>query len=378
MIKGGTSAAGKCGNLRTGYTQQFIPCALYLLPEHLQTRLESNRQLNWNAYVEIENLTGDLIRVDDCSYFQVQKQYLNGVDTASITIEKTSLWSMWGGSYVDILRPSKRKIKVYAGFPGYEMEIYTGRITSVSETKGSDNLGAINLYCADYRSILQKIESTQTGYAATRYYEIYRLVIDTFGYAQQLVAITDRDIINDFLPVGNNLDAANNSMSGQPAWSMGAGVVTMGGNRGQVLLGNVLHINDDHINYAARNFSDASAYNVVMARGLDTEGDIIEQEVVDAVDIAKRGRVLYPETVGSDGDNLADMVLLSEQIIARSLAGTLSMNILFNPYLLPGQIVEMHSERFGIAKRNAKINAVRHQYSRGSCLTALDQVDFEI
>lgn len=374
MIQGGTSSAGKSGNLRTGYTQQFLPCQLFLIADAIQAKLEANSGLTWNAYVKIEDLSGTLITLAEVSYFQVQKQFLNGIDSASITIEKPEIWSIWGATYSEVLRPSKRKVKVYAGFPGYEIEVFTGRIANTTETRGSDNLGAINLTCNDYRSIMRKEESTQSGAESSRYYELYRLAVSTFETAQQMLMINDADTYSTFQPTGDLLNAAISVITGQPAWSLGAGVVAVGGNRGTIIAGDLLEISDKHINFATRNFADSTAYNVATARGL-VGTTVTEQEVTDAADIIKRGRVVYPETIGTDGDLLTDMVTLANEIIARSLKGRLSATILFNPYLLPGAIFKLTSVRFKISATWARVNAIRHQYRHGSCTTALDGLE---
>lgn len=375
MIYGGTNNAGKCGNLRTAYTQYFIPCQLYTMPPALQTRLETNNRLTWNAYVQIEDLSGNLVTLSTCSYFQVQKTLLGGLESASLTIEKPEVWSIWGSTYAEVLRPSKRKIKIYSGFPGYEMQIFTGRITNVTEIRGSSKLGAINISCNDFRSILRKEESTQSEETEmSRYFEIYRLAKAAFESAEQMLVISDQDVVGAFLPVGDSLTATNDTITGQPAWSMGAGAVVVCGNRETVAVGDVLQITDKQINYATRIFADSTAYNVATARGL-SGSTVTEQEVTDAADILKRGRVVYPQTIGSDNDTLADMVTLAGQIIGRALAGTLSATILFNPYLLPGQIISFQSSRLEIDATPAKIQAVRHQYRHGSCSTALDSLE---
>lgn len=230
MIKGGTSSAGKSGNLRTSYSQQFIPCQLYIMPPALQARLENNDRLTFNTYVQVENLTGSLVTLSACSYFQVQKQLLGGLESASLTIEKPEVWSIWGSTYNEVLRPSLRKVKIFAGFPGYEMPIFTGRIINATESRGSENLGAINLTCNDFRSALRKEESTQNTANASRYYEIYRLAQATFAGADQMLVISDRDVWGAFLPVGDKLQAINDTITGQPAWSMGSGSVVVCGN----------------------------------------------------------------------------------------------------------------------------------------------------
>lgn len=375
MIKGGTSSAGKTGNLRTSYSQQFIPCQLYLVPADLRAKLQNNSGLTWNAYVQIEDLSGNLITLNACSYFQVQKQLLGGIESANLTIEKPEVWSLWGSAFNEVLRPSLRKLKIFAGFPGKEMPIFTGRIINAYETRGSNNLGAINLTCNDFRSALRKEESTQNTANASRYFEIYRLAQATFAGADQMLVISDRDVIGAFLPTGDKLQAVNDTITGQPAWSMGSGAVVVCGNRQLVATGDVLQIADKQINFATRVFADSTAYNVAVARGLNVDDELEEQEITITADIAKRGRVVYPQTIGGDNDELSDMVTLAGEILSRSLAGTLSATILFNPYLLPGQIISFQSTRFGIDTTLAKIQAVRHQYKHGSCSTALDSLE---
>lgn len=375
MIQGGTSSAGKCANLRTGYTQQFIPCQLYLLEPEVVSRLEQNRRLTWSGKVLIEDLSGNNIDVIDASYFQVQKHLIGSIETSSLTIEKADLWSIWGSGYTEVLRPSKRKVKVYAGLAGKEILIYTGRITSVQETRGSGNLGAININCSDFRSVLRKEESSQAGEIVSRYYEIYRLASRVFAEdADQMLVINDADTWGLFLPSGNSEAAVNETITGQPAWSMSAGTVVVFGNRQKVVFGDVLHVTDKHINWATRTFADSNVYNVAFARGLNGE-DIEEQEVTIEADIAKRGRVAYPQTIGTDNDNLSDMVAFAQEVLERSQNGTFNITLDYNPYLLPGQIIRFESQRFSIPETTVKLQAVRHQYSYGGCSTAIDAIE---
>ncbi|OQB17514.1 MAG: hypothetical protein BWY14_01214 [Parcubacteria group bacterium ADurb.Bin192] len=376
MIYGGTSAAGKTANIRTGYTQKFIPCQLYLLDNVIQRRLELNKNLTWNAYVQVEDQSGNLLTIDEVSYFQVQKHLTGNIETASLTIEKPYLWGIWGNSYPEVLRPSKRKLKIYAGFPGKEMLIYTGRISSVADIRGSEKLGALNINCSDFRAILKKEESSQTGLTTTRYYEIYRLTKDVFESADQMVVISDRDAIAEFLPTGDKYEATNQAITGQPAWSMGGGTVVVCGNRQQNVIGNVLKLTDAHINYATRSFGDSTAYNVVNVMGLPTgEDEAVQQEVIDAADIAKRGRVVYPQLIGSEVDSLPDMISFAQEIIARSLLGSFSITVHYMPYLLPGQIVHFTSNNFNISPTYSRIQSIRHQYQHGLCATSFDSFE---
>jgi len=376
MIRGGTQAAGKSGNLRTSLTQVFLPCQLFLVPAVYKRRLENNSNLTWNAYAELESTSGATIRLNACSYFQVQKTLIGGLETANLTIEKPEIWSIWGSQYPEELRPSKRRIKIFAGFPGAEINIFTGRIIYTSESRGSGagNLGAINLTCNDHRSLLQKETSSQYATDVSRFFEIYRQLSGFISDTSQLIYIAESDSIGNFRPLGNKYDAANAALPGQAAWSIAAGAAAITGNDETRVISSLLSITDKQIKYATRNFADSTAYNVVNARGL-VDGELSEQEVTDAADIAKRGRVVYSGFVGTDADQLSDAILQAQAIISRSLQGTVSAQILFNPYLLPGMPISFASSRFNIAAGLAKVYAVRHQYRHGSCLTALDSLE---
>ncbi|MEW6712975.1 MAG: hypothetical protein AB1403_24360, partial [Candidatus Riflebacteria bacterium] len=96
MIRGGTSAAGKTGSIRTGYTQYFIPCELFAYSKSVQTKLEQRgKAAVYNALVKIENLSGEEQILNSCSYFQVQKYFSSGVDSALVTVQKPEVWSIW-------------------------------------------------------------------------------------------------------------------------------------------------------------------------------------------------------------------------------------------------------------------------------------------
>jgi hypothetical protein len=169
MLKGGTSAAGKTGALMTGYTQYYQPCEVIVYSTATQTQIEQSRRvLDYNSYVTIEDLTGVEVTLTSCSYFQVQRYIGEGIDNASFTVQKPEVWSLWGDTYTELLKPSKRTFRIYSGLPGKEVCLFAGRITSYTEVAGGDG-GAINIYCNDHRLTLKRITPLQLTYEFNHY-----------------------------------------------------------------------------------------------------------------------------------------------------------------------------------------------------------------
>lgn len=373
MLKGGTSAAGKTGALMSGYTQYYQPCEVICYSKSTQAIMEAQGTRAYNAYVTIEDLDGNDIILSTCSYLQVQKYLASGIDNGSVTVEKPEVWSLWGSDYTEILKPSKRSITIYAGAVGKEIVLLRGRITGYAEMIGGEG-GAININISDHRSTLQRIAPVALLYEHTRYCETHRLAFPTFAAAGMTMTINDKDVTGFFQPTQNNLNSVAQAISGQPEW-IGGGIMTVGAAGGAEYLGDdLLLITDELITYATRDYYDSSAFNAINITGLRSSF-VITKEIRDDADIAKRGKILSGATLGSEVDILADMEVLAQQAIARALLGRLSIFITFQPYIVPGQIIKIQSDRFNIPLTTARTTLVRHQYAHGNEATALDGLE---
>lgn len=376
MLKGGTSAAGKTGALMTGYTQYYQPCEVICFSKTTQAIMEAQGTRAYNAYVTIEDLDGNDIVISMCSYLQVQKYLASGIDNGSVTIEKPELWSIWGVDYTEILKPSKRSITIYAGAVGKEIVLLRGRITGYAEMIGGEG-GAINVNISDHRSTLQRIAPVPLLYQHTRYCETHRLAFPTLSPAGMTITINDRDVSGFFQPAQNNLAAISQTISGQTEW-VGGGIMTVGTASGTQYLGEDLFtVTDSIITYATRDYYDSSAFNAINIIGL-RNGFVINKEIRDDADIVKRGKILSGAVLGSDVDDLAEIELLAQQAIARALLGRLSIFITFQPYIVPGQIIKIQSDRFNIPLTTARTTLVRHQYAHGNEATALDGLEVDL
>lgn len=376
MLKGGTSAAGKTGAMMTGYTQYYQPLEVVVYSKNLQAIIETQGIEAYNTFITVEDLAGDEITISECSYVQVQKYLASGIDNGSVTIEKPELWSIWGNDYTEILKPSKRSITIYSGVPGKEVVLLRGRITGYAETAGGEG-GAININISDHRATLQRIVPTPMIYIHTRYCAAHRLAFPTLSAADMTMTINDRDVIGFFVPVQNNLNSVNEAISGQTEW-IGSSLMTVGTAGGEQILGDdLLLITDAMITYAVRDYYDSSAFNAINITGLKN-GFVVNKEIRDNTDIAKRGKILSGTIIGSAVDDLAEMEALAREAIARALLGRLSISITYQPYLVPGQIVKIQSDRFNIPLTTARTTLVRHQYSHGNCATYLDGLEIAL
>lgn len=377
MFKGGTSAAGKTGAMMTGYTQYYQPCEVFCYSKSTQAAMELSRKATaYNVYVTIEGLDGVEKTISECSYVQVQKYIASGVDNASFTVEKPELWSIWGNEYTEILKPSKRAFTIYAGIPGKEIIVFRGRIISYTEIIGGEG-GALNIYCNDYRVSLKRLVPVQLYYDHTRYCEIHRLSFPTFAAAGMTMTITDKDVVGLFPPVQSNLDSVTAAVSSVTQW-VSSDVMSVGTASGHELIGDdIFEINDQIITYATRGFYDSSAFNTINIMGLRS-GFVVTKIIRDDADIAKRGVVEAMEVLGSEYDNLVDVEASARALLALSLSGSLSLSITFNPYIVPGQLVLVNSQRFNIENTYARVKAARHQYKHGAASTALDGLEIVI
>lgn len=375
MIRGGTSAAGKTGAIRTGYTQFFIPCELFAYSKSVQEKLETRgKAASYRALVKIENLAGEEQILTSCSYFQVQKYFSSGVDNAFVTIQRPEVWSIWGNQYTNLLKPSKRTITILAGLLGEEIPIFKGRIVGMAEVQGGPG-GAINLTCNDHRITLQRTRPEALALPHSRYCEVHRLANPTFKEAKQVLTVADSDTSGVFTPIIDNLKSVAQALSGDALWCSGEVMAVGTGGGLQVLGDDVLLIDDAAIITATRDFYDSSAFNTVNIKGLDSEGEVITETILDETDADERGTVAYGTVVGTDKDSIESVRALAVEMIAKSLAGRLQASIVFNPYLVPGQIVKFSSNRFKIALTTATIKSVRHQYQYGDCGTWLDGLE---
>lgn len=373
MIRGGSSAAGKTGAIMTGYTQFYQPCEVIVYSKTVQQQIQRKKTTAYGVYVTIEDFDGNEIVLNSCSYVQVQKYSSTGIDTAYMTLQKPEVWSIWGDDYTEIIRPSKRSCTVYAGLPGKEIILIRGRIIGAAEMAGG-NGGAINVNITDHRATLRRITPQTLKYARSRYCEAHRLAFPTFAPAQLPLVIHDTDVISMFAPAQNNLESMESAVSGAPEW-VGGDLMEVGSPSGHEIIGSdLLLIDDSMITYASREFYDSNAFNAVNVIGIKS-GFVVNDEVRNDVDIGKRGKIVATSVMGSEDDDLDFVKELAERAIQRSLRGRFSANTTFLPYLVPGQIIRFQSTRFKIAETTAKVRMVRHQYSHGNDITALDGLE---
>ena len=375
MIQGGNSAAAKVGSSRLNYSHVYLPMQTFTFSKDIIAKIsETDHARIYNAYVTIESDSGTVDLVT-CSYFQIQRKSVGSNDSASLTIQKPEIWSVWGSYYPSILAPSQKQLIIYAGITGYEVPIYIGRITSSTESQGGSG-GAININSSDFRVTMKREDAVEKTTEHTKYYEMHRQANQAFRDSGQVMCYSDYDAVGEFSAIGNKYDAANKAISGEYSWqSSPVGVVTSGANNNTLVTGDdVILINDRVIYNATRGISDSSSYNTVNCIGL-VGGTVTTSVINDAADVAKRGRIQYSDTIGSENDLLADVESNAAIMIGAVLEGIFSGVIVYNPYLVSGMIVRFQSDRFNIPLTLAALNSVRHQYSQGQCTTSLDGVE---
>lgn len=377
MIFGGNSAGGKLSSQRLNYSHVYLPLQTFTFSKSVISEItSSSKARKYNAYVTIETDSGTVDLVT-CSYFQVQRKSIGSNDSASLTIQKAQVWSVWGTENPGILSPSQKVLTIYCGIPGEEIPIYFGRITSSIESQGA-NGGAININCSDFRVTMKREDACVKTTEHTKYFEMHRQANQAFRDSGQVLCYSDQDGVGIFNSIGNKYDASNKAISGEHTWQASpAGCITSGANNNNLVLGDDIPLLDDRVIYTAtRSISDSSSFNTVSCVGLDVVGGtLISSSVNDAADVAKRGRITYSTTIGTDKDLLTDVESIAATMIASVLEGGLAASVVFNPYLCSGMIMNFQSDRFNISPTIASLGGVRHQYSYGDAQTFLDGVD---
>ena len=394
MIIGDTSAAGKVGNLRVGFSLRFLPCTGYVIHEAIRDALSGavRQSLQYSARCQVRNAADTAwLDVGDASYFQVTRKN-SGTDTADVTVQRPEVWSPFiaGGTYEDVLRPSGRAFRIFAGLTiagtHYETQVFIGRIETYSEPQGPEG-GAINLRLLDMRSQMKKVDAAVGTDSETVYRQVQRQIktaeengIMTAGILSKGTLTAPDAILAQSAVLGatgTTYDAIKNALPGVPAikvtpqGALSTGVLEVDQTEESEY---AFEFTDDSIYLATRYQSDTSSFNTCKCWGWVAGGAYETSEVSDASDVDERGRILYAAgLIGKPGVSLAEAEELARQGIANVLRGQISFEFVYNPFLDVGMRVKVTSDRFDLAPSYVWINSVRHQYQVGECRTYLDK-----
>ena len=179
MIIGNSDGAGASGNMRSGYSDAFLPCRVHLIDDLAVNTYNSGGILDFDAYVRVKDLTDTWVTITDASYFQINHSPDGNTDTCNITVQNPEKWNIYGTEYPNLLRPSNRAIEIFARVDELDYQpIFIGRISAYTQPEGV-NGGAINLTCNDIRTILQRESAVQfTEFDQTTYADVKRQLFE--------------------------------------------------------------------------------------------------------------------------------------------------------------------------------------------------------
>jgi hypothetical protein len=384
MIIGGITAAGRTGGMRTGYSTRYLPGKTTIIPTIIGDIFSRNsvRAMQYSAMVRIMNTTGtSWVNLGDASYVQVNLR-ADAKNTAQITIQRPEIWSPYitGGSYIDLLRPSDRPLQIISGLIvdgiSYQQIIYTGRITRYSEPQGA-NGGSINLQTEDFQITLGRLPAVSYSEEQTRYRHCLRQVNSAnMAWLRPVMVLSVGDSMGEFAAYGTAYNAIVASVPGVPKIRQtGTAQFEIAEKIDEIAdAAYSFEYSDRNITSITRDQDDYFAFNTIRTYGL-VGADITYDEVSDAADVARRGKIYYLGFVGSSRMQLIDANASAAATIEQANRGTYAAELPYNPFLAPGIKILLSSEKTNIPACYAKLNNVRHQYSCGSARTYLDKFE---
>jgi hypothetical protein len=393
MIKGGVNAGGKTSGLLCGYSESYLPCRATIMRADLKAAIEQTTPtvLQYAAYAYVRNVADTAwITLGTVSYFQIVRSMLGDGDSATVTVQQPETWSAYkaGGTYEDVLKPSNRGFRIKAGLvigsTEYLVTVFLGHVTSYDEPWGA-NGGAILLGLSDNREIASRVEvSTPAFTAASRYRmavnaaKLMPLYTGATWYLSPIPRFAEETGGDpDVDGASNVLDAVNSMAAGEALSNVtGAGNLVVGTeDDGQGDVGSVFAYSDTNIITLTRRSDNYGGFNVVRTYGYDGTGAYVTDEVTDAADIAKRGRVVYPPGLwGARWLSIAYANSTGTEFLAQSLRGTIDVEVPFNPYLMLLQRISLSSTKASIAAGYGRVRQLQHQYAPGRAVTYMQKL----
>lgn len=390
MIIGGTSAGGKTSSLRTGYSESFFPCRAYLKNSAVEAAFNQsyNQPIIYTASARIRNISDTAwVNLGTCSYFQITRGSEGNVDSANLTIAKGEAWSAFldGGDYEGLLLPSNRTLQLIVGIiiAGSEKRffVFSGRINQYTENIGG-NSSSINIGVTDTRAQMFKVSAIITGYEQTTYRNLLRQLKafsdSNVGSAEAIkfnALFADSVIDSSVVGSGKVLDAISSIMpSGQNTLFTGSGIAFYGTVSGDE--------NDYSFEYSDKNIisltrisDDGEQYNTVRIFYTDS-GTKYTKDISDAGSVAINGNIYYLGWIGGIGYTEAAATRIANELLSVSVRGKIRMEILLNPFLEPGSVIKISSQKYSIPAYYAKIISISHQYSVGRAATYINELRY--
>ena len=109
MIKGGSNGSLQSGNMRSGYSDLFLPAKIFLLPPAVIEKYNNNSDLNYSFEVYAKN-EADWVLVSAAISFGVEINPDGKFNTASIIVKDTQTWAIKGSKHTNLLKPDRKSV----------------------------------------------------------------------------------------------------------------------------------------------------------------------------------------------------------------------------------------------------------------------------
>ncbi len=378
MITGGVNAAGKIRGLRCGWSESYLPCRVDVFPDNVTAALMRSTSTNvqYSARVRCRNAADSAwVDLSSASYFQITRNSSGNLDTADVTIQDPATWSAYrtGGTYADVLKPSQRRVQIWAGvtIAGtlYEMPIFQGHITSYTENQGGRG-GSINLRLEDLRDLMARTDVPDLLITSATQFRVQLALAQVFS-SEQILSTQGSSTFSaaDIEAAGNILEAVQRLCPSAPVMALrGAGEIDVGDSASESYGDGETWTYTDSAIVSISRRADPASFNTCRVYGL-VSGTATLGETSDAADVALRGKIYAAGIVGSATTQYATNEAVAQTFIGQSLRGTFDAELFFNPFLLPGQWVRVTSSKASIPASRGIVEACRHQFAANRART---------
>ena len=95
MINGGSNGTLQSGNIRSGYSDLFIPAKVFLLPDDIIEKYNNSIGIEYSFKVYVKN-DADWVYLSDAISFSININPTGNFNTASLQVKNTLKWGTAG------------------------------------------------------------------------------------------------------------------------------------------------------------------------------------------------------------------------------------------------------------------------------------------
>ena len=382
MINGGSNGTLQSGNIRSGYSDLFIPAKAFLLPDDIIQDYNNSIGIEYSFKVWVKN-AADWVYLSDAISFNITINPTGNFNTASVQVKNTLKWGIAGTEHTDLLKPGNSNIKITGTCTGVEeFAFFIGRLTNYdrSEAFGS---ASISLQASDVRTLLQR----KTAEAYTGEQTTYRQVKRQLRETLQAFGITHAPQLQDnsgTFPVGGSqYSAVNSAINGHAQWyitSSGNLIITATGTDAEATstVGEVISLTDANMLQLTRLNNEFNTFNTVRIAGYVGDTYTVSSVQNDA-DVLIRGNVYYPAGfIGTPTCQLTDSEDIATRMLAQIFNPAFNVDAPFFPFFEPGTKINIQSDRFNLSNSLTTIGKISHTYQHGQSQTTLEALYTEV